>query len=109
MRILNRVITYSPAGDGRPEQVTYEADQRHADLLVRAYGLSDTSNAKVVPWDKPAYQNKHPLNGPVLGKDRLKEFRSPCMRCFSCTGSPMHSVCIERGEPSDGQSDRERR
>ena len=82
MRILNRVITYRPAGDGQPEMVTYEADQRHADLLVRAYGLGDSSNAKVVPWDKPSYQNKHPLNGPVLGKDRLKEFRSACMRCL---------------------------
>ena len=40
IRILNRVITYHPAKPGCPEMLTYEADQRHADLLMAAYGLN---------------------------------------------------------------------
>ena len=34
IRILNRVITYHLANPGCPEMLTYEADQRHADLLI---------------------------------------------------------------------------
>ena len=36
IRILNRVITCHPAKPGCPEMLTYEADQRHADLLMAA-------------------------------------------------------------------------
>ena len=43
IRILNRVITYQPAKPGCPEMFTYEADQRHADLLLVAYGLEAMS------------------------------------------------------------------
>ena len=34
IRILNRVITYHPAKPGCPEMLTFEADQRHVDLLI---------------------------------------------------------------------------
>ena len=36
IRILNRVITYHPAKPGCPEMLTFEADQKHADLLMAA-------------------------------------------------------------------------
>ena len=39
IRILNSVITYHPAKPGCPEMLTYEADHRHADLLMAEYGL----------------------------------------------------------------------
>ena len=52
IRILNRVITYHPAKPGCPEMLTYEADQRHADLLMAAYGLNVSSKGKPSPWDK---------------------------------------------------------
>ena len=51
IRILNRVITYHPAKPGRPEMLTYEADQRHADLLMAAYGLNVSSKGMAIPWD----------------------------------------------------------
>ena len=82
MRILNRVISYFPAGAGTPEMITYEADQRHADLLVTAYGLDGNSNPKKVPWDKPSFMTKNPMAGPMLGGERLQAFRSACMRCL---------------------------
>ena len=40
IRILDRVITYHPAQQGCAEMLTYEADPRHADLLMAAYGLN---------------------------------------------------------------------
>ena len=55
IRILNRVITCHPAKPGCPEMLTYEADQRHADLLMAAYGLNASSKAKAIPWDKAAF------------------------------------------------------
>ena len=82
IRIFNRVITYHPAKPGCPEMLTYEADQRHADLLMAAYGLTASSKAKATPWDKPAFLARHPLAGPLLDERRRVEFRSNCMRCL---------------------------
>ena len=42
------VITYHPAKPGCPEMLTYEADQRHADLFVAAHGLNAPSKAKAI-------------------------------------------------------------
>ena len=52
IRILNRVITYHPAKPGCPEMLTYEADQRHADLLMAACGLTASSKGetKQLAW-----------------------------------------------------------
>ena len=80
IRILNRVITYHPAKPGCPEMLTYEADKRHADLLMAAYGLDVSSKAKAIPWDISAFLARHPLAGPFLEKRRV-EFRN-CMRCL---------------------------
>ena len=61
IRILNRIITHHPAKLGCPEMLTYEADQRHADLLKASYGLIASSDAKATPWDKAAFLTRHPL------------------------------------------------
>ena len=82
IRILNRVITYHPAKPGCSEMLTYEADQRHADLLMAAYGLTASCKAKAIPWDKAAFLARHPLAGPFLDEKRRVEFRSNCMRCL---------------------------
>ena len=79
IRILNRVITYHP---GCPEMLTYEADQRDADLLMVAYGLNASNKAKGIPLDKAAFLARHPLAGPFLDEKRRVEFRSNCMRCL---------------------------
>ena len=66
--------------------LTYEADQRHADLLMAAYGLTVSSKTKATPWDKAA---RHPLAGSFLDEERRAEFRSNCMRClFSAVDRP---------------------
>ena len=75
IRILNRVITYHPAKPGCPEMLTYEADQRHADLNV-------SSKGKPIPWDKANFLARHPLAGPFLDEKRRVEFRGKCMRCL---------------------------
>ena len=82
IRILNRVITYHPAKPGCPEMLTYEADQRHADLLMAAYGLNVSSKGKPIPSDKANFLVRHPLAGPFLDEKRRVEFRSNCMRCL---------------------------
>ena len=74
--MLNRTITYHPAKPGCPEMLTYEADQRHADLLMAAFGLNASSKAKAIPWDKAAFLARHPF----LDEKRRAEFRSNCMR-----------------------------
>ena len=82
VRMLNRVITYRVGTHGKPDVVTYEADQRHADLLTKAYGLNASSKKKATPWSKPDFVSKHPLAGPLLGEERMASFRSSCMRAL---------------------------
>ena len=62
--------------------LTYEADQRHADLLMAANGLTASSKTKATPWDKAAFLARHPLAGPFLDEKRRVAFRSNCMRCL---------------------------
>ena len=62
--------------------LTYEADQRHADLLMAACGLNVSSKGKPIPWDKANFLARHPLTGPFLDEKRRVEFRSKCMRCL---------------------------
>ena len=80
--ILNRVITCHPAKPRCPEMLTYEADQRHANLLMVAYGLTASSKTKATPWDTAAFLARHPLARPFLDEKRRVEFRSNCMRCL---------------------------
>ena len=80
IRIFNRVITHHPAKPGCPEMLTYEADQRHTDLLMAAYGLTASSKTKATCWDKAAFLARHPLAGPFLDEKRRVEFRSVLWR-----------------------------
>ena len=52
---------------------------------MAAYGLTASSKAKAIPWDKAAFLARHPLAGPFLDAKRRVEFRSNCMRCFQFT------------------------
>ena len=62
--------------------LTYEAGQRHADLLMAAYGLTASSKTKATSWDKAAFLVRDPLAGPFLDEKRRVAFRSNCMRCL---------------------------
>ena len=50
-RILNRVVRWIPLG------WEYEADQRHAELIVQAMGV-DQGHAVATPGEEPAWRNQ---------------------------------------------------
>ena len=50
MRLLNRVITWSDEG------ITIEGDQRHAELIVKSFGMSATSRGLATPIES----DRHP-------------------------------------------------
>ena len=80
IRILNRVVSYVEARGRDPDMILYEADERHVELLIKAYGMKDGSKSKAVPWDKADRQSRHPPMGKELDPVRSREFKSNCMR-----------------------------
>jgi hypothetical protein len=46
VRILNRIVTWTNEG------IRHEADQRHAEIIVRELGLNESSNSVVTPGVK---------------------------------------------------------
>ena len=46
VRVLNRIVTWTNEG------IQYEADQRHAEIIVRQLGLNESSNSVVTPGVK---------------------------------------------------------
>lgn len=85
MRILNRVLVYHRAEPGAPERITYEADQRYAELLCNSYGLRGNPRKKPSIWDKASYVNRHPLTGKSLERERVAQFKSSTMRLLYLT------------------------
>ena len=60
--------------------ITYEADQRHVDILLRAFNLNESSKTKSVPWDKESFRNRPVMLGKELNAQQSGEYRSLCMR-----------------------------
>ena len=56
VRILNRIVTWKEDG------IHYEADQRHAEIIVRQLGLKDSSNSLSTPGVKAAEDNERTLS-----------------------------------------------
>merc|ERR1712079_979706 len=46
IRILNRIITWGDDG------IEYEADQRHAEIIIKQMGLREESRSVVTPGEK---------------------------------------------------------
>ncbi len=80
MRILNRVITYVPGSGSKPDSITWEADQRHVDLICQQLGLSSISKSRATPMDRESYTKRHPLLGDELPPRDAALFKSVCMR-----------------------------
>ncbi len=80
MRILNRVLTFVPGSGPSPDMITWEADQRHVDLICSQLGLSGASKARATPMDKEAYTKRHPLLGDELCPREASLYKSVCMR-----------------------------
>ena len=59
--------------------ITYEGDTRHVDQLLRDYGFEHRGRTgeKTVPWNKPAFLAKDPLEGPSWPVDQARSFKQP--------------------------------
>ena len=55
VKVLHRVITWK---DG---VIEYEADQRHAEIIVRDLGLGETRTSVCTPGDKSLVDDEQPL------------------------------------------------
>merc|ERR1711873_14263 len=55
IRILNRVVYWTSRG------IEYEADQRHAEIIVQQLGLGSTSKSVGVPSAQSSHLNDEPL------------------------------------------------
>ena len=80
-RILNRIITYTPAGCGGRTlpMLTWEADSRHVQLAARHFGLQ-TASTRLTVGDKVRFNKCHPLMGEELEGGEVLLVRSGCMR-----------------------------
>ena len=64
MRILNRTVTWSNQG------ITYEADQRHAEICLKEIGLAESNRLVSTPTDRSA---KDLRNRDLLNKEELSQ------------------------------------
>jgi hypothetical protein len=64
IRILNRVVTWDEHG------IKYEADQRHAEIIVRRLGLTEMSNSVVTPGVKGNESGRERRGGWIARKHR---------------------------------------
>ena len=87
LRILNRLVRWvkPPYGSGA-ERLEYEADPRHAELLVHQLGLSRSSKGVSTPGER----NKPSVDcGTPLGRDEHFLYRSATMRlCYLALDRP---------------------
>eukprot|EP00811_Abedinium_folium_P011703 NODE_2083_length_2297_cov_2.764055.p4 GENE.NODE_2083_length_2297_cov_2.764055~~NODE_2083_length_2297_cov_2.764055.p4 ORF type:complete len:180 (-),score=46.66 NODE_2083_length_2297_cov_2.764055:579-1118(-) len=77
IRCLGRMQRCVAASADGPDQIQYETDQRHAELIIAAMCLEPSREPLVTPGDKA---DDSPLEGDPLGQEELGVFRSCCMR-----------------------------
>ena len=70
MRILNRIVQYGPHG------ITYEADQRHAEIIIQQFGLTK-ANSTVSPGEKDRKPEEY---SPPLDAAGASAYRSTTAR-----------------------------
>ena len=76
MTVLNRIISY----DHATGEVTYEADPRHAEHIVKSLKLEGSKRVSS-PAEKPKLEEVLAAeNLPLLSKDQCSEYRSLTMR-----------------------------
>ena len=76
MTVLNRVVTY----DRTTGTVTYEADPRHAEALIRDLGMEGAKPAKTPAEKKKGSDLKAMLESQPLNAELAKQYRSHTMR-----------------------------
>ena len=60
-----------PAKPGCPEMLTYEADQRHADLLMASCGLNASSKAKAIPLGQSSFPGSASTGRTIIGREAM--------------------------------------
>ena len=77
VRLLNRIITWRPRSTTLPEAIEWEADPRHAALIIEQLGLTTKAKSVTSPGDRAC---ANVLEGPVLSGQSNQMFGSVCMR-----------------------------
>ena len=68
VKVLNRIISVSEHG------YTYEADARHAEIIIRDLGLSEAKGVSS-PWSEEHFEEEE-----LLDHERFKRYQSICAR-----------------------------
>ena len=68
IRILNRVVEWTEGG------IKYEADQRHAEIIIRELGLNGESNSVGTPGERDTRLNPEDA-GELLGREEARRYR----------------------------------
>jgi hypothetical protein len=98
IRILNRIVTWDNQG------IKYEADQRHAEIIVKQLGLSEQSNSVVTPGIKDNGES----DDKRLGVDEASQYRAIVARAnYLCQDRSdiqfsVKELCRTMSEPTVG-------
>jgi hypothetical protein len=107
MRISNRIVRWTPEG------ITYEADQRHAEILMKEMGLQDNPVATPGVKEKACERNRGTAR--ELDRSEARMFRSYAARAnylaqdrvdvaYACK-----EICREMAKPSEAGWDKLKR
>jgi len=98
VRILNRIVTWTNEG------IRYEADQRHAEIIVRQLGLTEESNSAVTP----GIRGNNEGDDRRLGNKEASQYRAIIARANylsqdrSDIQSAVKELCRAMSEPTHG-------
>ena len=98
MRILNRIVTWTEQG------IVYEADQRHAEIIIRQLGLWGNSNSVVTPGVKESVEEE----GRRLDSREAGQYRAIVARAnYLCQDRSdiqfaVKELCRAMSEPTQG-------
>ena len=80
IKLLARTITWHDRHEHHRECITWEADDRHVDILCERLGINPSSNPRATTADKAKWASCPPLSGDELNSDLVPVFKSCCMR-----------------------------
>ena len=78
--LLNRLIKWKDATAFAPDELTWECDVRHVEILAKQLGLSTRSSLRATVSDKTNWKKKHPLLGADLEAELVPIYKSAAMR-----------------------------
>jgi len=94
VRILNRLVTWVIGERGELDEIHWEPDPRHVEILRRQCGLQENSKSVVSPGAKDCRQV---LEGPECDEPTSRLFKSVCMR-LAYLASDRPDICFTSKE-----------